>query len=196
VSSCTAADTATLSDCDRLAGRARCNQAFAQALAAALGSLFAAGTALWIASRDREERKGERAVTAKTQAELVVVAVKLTHGRSFGVDVTNFGTSAVLDVTFDSAKFETVPESTYKVSNGSPRVVLDSDRQPHTFWVEFVNDAGESVMPGTFNDVYQEWESGPARPDPSKVTAWVRFRDAQGIRWRRGNSGSAERLTG
>ena len=164
-------------------------------IVAAVGSFFAAATALWIANRDRKDRKDERAVAAKAQAELVVVTVKLTHGRPFDVDVTNFGTSGVLDLTLDSASFETVPDATYEVSNPGPRVVLDADREVHTFGVEFVDDAGESVMPGTFDTEYQEWESGPTRPDPSKVSAWVRFRDAQGIKWRRGNTGSAERLT-
>ena len=160
---------------------------------AAIGAILAAGAALWIATRDRQERQRERADTDRAQAELVQVMVMLLLSEHFAVEVRNYGTLPVLDVTFDSAEYEVAPSSTTVLQpDGQLCPVLDR-YGTHTFWIDFVDDAGKTVMPGEFNDSYHSW-TGDIRPDPSDVIARICFRDAEGTRWRRGNTGSAERL--
>jgi hypothetical protein len=163
---------------------------------AAIATVAAAGAALLIATLDRNQRTKERAAAQEAQARLVIVEVRLpSTGRAFAVDVRNFGTSAVLDVTLDSARFDTVPGSTFKEENKQNLpVVLDRDRRPHIFYVDFVGETGNSVIPGTYDEAYNQWESDDA-PDPSKVTASVCFTDAEGTRWKRSSSGSLD-LTG
>jgi hypothetical protein len=72
-----------------------------------------------------------------------------------------------------------------------PLSALDIDRKPHEFKFGFRNDAGESVITGR-HDELGNWISDNA--DPLKVTATVRWQDANGNRWRRSNRGFAERL--
>ena len=64
---------------------------------AAVGSVFAAFTALYIATADRRERRSERAAASKEAATLVVVNVKQPQGADgyFTVEVSNYGAQAV-----------------------------------------------------------------------------------------------------
>ena len=122
------------------------------------------------------------------------VRVAQRRGKLFAIEVRNYGTLAVLDVVFDSAEYRCAPGSTAVPHTYSgPCPVLDMDRQPYTLWVDFVDEAGNTVLPGEFDDTHQEYH-GDIRPNPDDVIARICFRDAEGTRWRRGNAGSAERL--
>jgi hypothetical protein len=163
---------------------------------AAGGAASAAVAALYIATGDRRERHRERAAAELAQANLVLVKVVEAQGwHGFGVEVVNYGTRAILDIEFDTAHFETFPKSRPTMNNETKRHVhvLDSDRSPHTFWVTFVDDAEQVVITGA-KDSHGNWVSDNA--DPSKVSATIRFRDANGNRWSRSNSGSASRIQG
>jgi hypothetical protein len=158
-----------------------------------VGSIGAAGAALVIATRDRRERARERASSDRAQAELVQVQVPHIRGRSFTVEVRNYGDRAVLDVEFDSATYAYRPESKADVATNGPCPVLDADRSAYKLFVDFIDAETKSVLPGQFDEAYSTYQ-GPIRPEPEDVTAWVRFRDAEGTRWRRGNRGSVEQL--
>jgi len=162
---------------------------------AAGGAASAAVAALYIATGDRRERHRERAAADEAQANLVLVSVVEAKGSpGFGVVVVNYGTRAILDIEFDTAHFDTFPTSKPNIHETKRHVgVLDSNRSPHTFWMTFVDDAGQVVITGA-KDSHGNWVSDNA--DPSKVSATIRFRDANGKRWSRSNSGSASRIQG
>lgn len=164
---------------------------------AAIGSVAAAVVALVIAGRDRGERKRERESADQARAELAVVTVYLTRSPNFAVDVTNYGTTAILGLTILSADFATNPSSSPKLGSQIDRFdVVDCDRTPATFYIDFVDGNGQTALPGTYDENRSYWAPDGARPDPAKVTVTVQFRDAEGTWWHRSNVGSAVRTPG
>ena len=155
----------------------------------AVGSLIAATVALWIATRDRKEREDELRSADRAQATLVLVELGQPAGEQghFPIAVTNYGSRPVLDVAFDTARFDEFPNSIPTIDETKRKAtVLDSDRNAHTFYLAFVDEAKGAVLQGTRNQ-HGNWHQEEV--DLSKVNAWVRFRDASGIRWRRSSSG-------
>jgi len=153
---------------------------------AAAGAFSAAIVALSIATWDRRERSQERHDAARAQAKLILVHVTADNMgfAGFGVEVRNYGSTAVLDVEVDSAGYASAPGSKWRLRERSPQsfAVLDSNREPQSFFIEFVDDAGQSVITGK-RDGLGMWLSDNA--DPKQVTATVRFTDSQGNHWER-----------
>jgi hypothetical protein len=155
-------------------------------LLAALGSCGAAIAALWIATRDRCERKTERLDAAKAQATLVLLDVGLSSGTpGFQVDIRNFGAEPILDVELDAAQFARVPDSTPKVVNrlGPTVKVIDADRQSDHIFVQFVDGKGDSVITTGFPDELGVLVIDNAAAEDLDVT--IRFMDAHGNHWLR-----------
>jgi hypothetical protein len=153
---------------------------------AAVGAVSAAVVALTIATRDRREREQQRRKAAQAQAKLVLVNVKAPDGVAcFGVEVCNYGSSAVLDVELDSAEFASAPGSKRRPWGedlAQSFAVLDADRKPQTFWIEFIDSAGQPVITGE-RDRHGNWQSDNG--DPEQVTVAIRFTDSQGEHWKR-----------
>jgi hypothetical protein len=159
---------------------------------AALGSIGAAFAALFIATRDRRERNRERNAADEAQANLLIIEATDSNGPGFSVAVTNYGTRAVLNVEFDSATYDLVPDATPDLRSFDELLpVLDADRKPYRFWVGFLDEAGESIITGR-TDELGNWHSDNA--ELSQVNLTIRWLDADGNRWKRSNRGSAERL--
>ena len=163
----------------------------------ALASFVAAGAALWIATRDREYRALEQRAEQEAHARLIVVSLDQPGGSHgyFPVGVSNFGTRAVLDVAFDTATSDLFPSGTRaKIYDEASReiAILDCDRSRHQFSFAFVDEeSDEPVLRGKLGSL------GVYAYDPidlSGFEAWIRFRDADGVRWRRSSSGKVERL--
>jgi hypothetical protein len=160
---------------------------------AGIAAAGAAIVALWIATRDRWERRRERDAADEAQANLVLVEVFPSQGfAGFDVRVTNYGSRAVLNVEFETAQFEPFPNAEPVLGERARRriPVVDCDREPGGFWFGFVED-GSSVITG-HTDSHGNWVSDNA--DATKVAAYVRFKDADGNRWRRSNRSDTERL--
>jgi hypothetical protein len=148
----------------------------------AAGAFFAGIVALFIATCDRKERKRERRNAAKAQAKLVLSEVTVRES-GFSVEARNYGSSAVLDVELYSAEFLSAGGSTLRPAERPlSYAVLDSDRDRNggTFFIEFIDHAGQNVLAGKSN------------ADPEQVLVAIRFTDSQGNHWER--SGDSVKL--
>ena len=151
-------------------------------LLAALGSCGAAIAAVWIATRDRRERRAERLNAAKAQAMLVLVDVHASRGAAaFEVWVHNFATLAILDVEIASATYKPEPTATFQMQGRPKLIAAKPDGQRDRLIVEFVDSKGFSVVPGGCD------EDGNFRTlaKDEDVDATVRFMDAHGHHWLR-----------
>ncbi len=89
----------------------------------------------------------------------------------FPIAVTNYGSRPVLDVAFDTARFDEFPNSIPTIDETKRKAtVLDSDRNAHTFYLAFVDEAKGAVLQGTRNQ-HGNWHQEEV--DLSKVNAWV-----------------------
>jgi hypothetical protein len=166
----------------------------------ALASFIAAGVALWIAVSDRrnnlKDRRLDAESAAEAQAALIVVKVAdPLQGTKFRIDVRNYSDHPILDIEFEWAKYSRAPKAKAvpQLSHGPGRV-LDHDRSVYSIWVDFIDESTKKSLIGdTFDNTYQEW-TGPNLPDPTAVSAGVRFRDANGLRWRQDTEGTVTRL--
>ncbi|MGE2733832.1 hypothetical protein [Mycolicibacterium vaccae] len=157
----------------------------------AVFAAVAAGAALWIATRDRQEREQERRNASRAQAELVQVSIGYNPRPNFTVEVSNFSSRPILNVQFVSARYKLAPgvkaELVLHKGRGCP--VLDTDRRPYAFEIAFLDEEGHSVLQGQWDDVYSEWD-GEDSPDPDHVQALVSFQDADGTGWIKGTHSS------
>jgi hypothetical protein len=71
-----------------------------------VATVTATGVALYIATRDRHERKSSQLDADRAQARLVLLAVSEPSSNCFGLTVENHGAQPILDVRFDSARYE------------------------------------------------------------------------------------------
>lgn len=165
----------------------------------ALASFIAAGVALWIAVSDRRNNLNDRRIDAESAAEaqaalIVVKVADPQQGKKFRIDVTNYSDHPILDVKFDWAKYSRAPQAELltQLIHGEGRV-LDT-RGVYSILIDFIDGVTKkSLMGDKFDDTYQEWD-GPNRPDPKEVSAGIRFRDANGMRWRQDTEGKVIRL--
>lgn len=146
---------------------------------APMGAIGAALVALWIATRDRQERKQEEADARKAQASLVVVEIERQDGRDpnapwFNVLVRNVGSLSILKV--ELTNFE------------HPWVELSHEPPLH---LTIPPMAGERfrIMPPTDGQT-----QAAVGGHTAEVTATARFDDAYGNRWERSSSGSLVRV--
>lgn len=162
---------------------------------AAAGSVVAAASALWIATRDRRDRVAERGEQDRAQARLVLVTVRPPqHSTLFLLDVENFGTSPVLDVEIESAHLTTHPQADWNLSRHSNNryQILQTDRAGVTFQIEFKDRNGAPILTES-----EPQSAGALRVDYAyrqHVRATVQFTDAAGQRWRTDESGSPRRV--
>lgn len=164
----------------------------------AVATAGATVVALWIATRDRSERKDERLDADRAQARLVLLEVEGPHrGKNdyrFIVTVEANGSQPILDVAFESAQFV---DGLCTVDLVGPSGIADPmvrpGRAPATIFVAFpTRDATPTEVLEVEPNDYGEW----LFPEHlmANVVATVLFTDAGGNRWRRSTSGLVELL--
>jgi hypothetical protein len=169
----------------------------------ALGSFIAAGTALWIATRDRKARSAERHDEEKTQARLLQLTVESgeSNRAAITIDVRNFGPLPVLDVEIVEAKWSEHPEARWVMLQshwGARGIPADSKSRPILKPSRGLEDTYDTLV----NFVICFWHPSEDRPlaafvprtagypvpsyvetDPSTIVAKIHFTTANGVRW-------------
>lgn len=167
-----------------------------EALAAFAGA-GAALIALWIAGRDRRDRKADRRREEKTEARLVRLDVEPLSGRPVVlVMVRNFGALPVLDVDAIGATWTTERDARVAISRhgrGAVARVLPILRpwnndlkyeEKAEFEIQFFHpETGETLVPKVDHTVPGGVVEMYLRVDPTTVTARIQFTTANGIRW-------------
>lgn len=169
---------------------------------AAFATAVAAFAALWIAGRERRDRKQEREDEDKTHARLVYLDIRtrvvlLRPATKIGVPVVevtvrNFGPLPVLDVEVSDAAWTEYPNARWRpnVLTGRGYNILRPHRTDSSFeeirevGVEFLRpDQDQTMVAITGN--YPGGDQHPiyAAIDLSNVAIKVRFTTASGIRW-------------
>ena len=158
---------------------------------AAAGAFSAAGTAAWIATSDRRERKKERDAEDEVQSKLVILQPacrdwdsQTAEMQRIEIPVTNHGTRAIVDVTFVRLTVEghvfddlrPTSESRFPVVAPGGRVIfkLAPPSQPETPLSQALR--GGRGVPRSIDG-------------NTKMTAWVRWTDVNGKTWERRGSG-------
>ena len=169
---------------------------FSEALAA-FAAAGAALIALWIAGRDRRDRKKGRLDGEKTVARLVRLDVEGIDGRPvLLVKVRNFGPLPILDVTATDASWIEHPNARCPITRHGRDAVSSKQsilrpwqndlkyEEMIEFEIQFLHPAEDKTLvpqiekrvPGGTMTLYK-------RVDPSKVVAKIQFTTASGIRW-------------
>lgn len=157
---------------------------------AAGASVLAAGAALFIATRDRRDRRAERAAASEAQAKLVMVNPQLVirSGRpTFISKIENYGAEPVLDVSIVRAQIGKYPNATAHLSDW-PVLIVPRDK-PAEVLAAFTGDDGANLPP--------EEETGRrGYPDIGSlnIEIWVAFADSYGNRWEKSSGGALRRL--
>jgi hypothetical protein len=160
---------------------------------AAFGSVAAASAAVWIATTDRRERKQERDAEDAAQAKLVtVLGARPDNPLQLQVWVKNYGTRAIIDITFIRLEVE-----------GHDHL---DDLQPNVGPLPVIAQPGGSSIftfaPETYQKTDPYWlaiRGGPhGEPQTitvkTRLTATVRWTDAQGKIWQRTGSGPGDQV--
>nr|WP_245830391.1 hypothetical protein [Mycobacterium numidiamassiliense] len=109
----------------------------------AFGTIGAAWSALYIATRDREDRKPERDAADLAQARLVKIEIKRPGTYEYSVRVRNYAAQPILDVCINSASLHTDPDATWRAP-GERQVleIIEPDRESlseETLRLEFID---------------------------------------------------------
>jgi hypothetical protein len=152
----------------------------------AAGAVGAAVAALWIATRDRHERRSERHAADRAQARLVLIEARSSQQSIYyHLDVHNHGTQPILDVSLDTAILKGHP-ARWKPREGSDSVIRvirpETDEALRSFVGEFINDDGTPITDYTSDaDGNRRY---PNKPDTNLISATINFTDANGNIWR------------
>jgi hypothetical protein len=168
-------------------------------LSEALAAFAAAGAAfvaLWIAGRDRRDRKQEREDEEKTHARLVRVNIEQLSAQAvLLVKVRNFGPVPVLDVTVTDATWSEHPTARFQITREGRRPVdreqsilkpWQSDQtyeESIQYHLVFLHPNENTPLAPLAE---RQYSGGPTRYAPidlSKVVAKVQFTTANGVRW-------------
>jgi hypothetical protein len=150
---------------------------------AGLGAFGAAGSALYIATKDRQERADERLAAAEAQAKLVIVTPMARQGGGtivYTMHYHNYGDQPILDVTLSKIELRAYPRAVAKFEARIDRLVRaeESTGSPEA---KFVDDKG-TPLPRPFTD---DKHRGLQWPDTNEVglVGWIAFTDTKGNRW-------------
>lgn len=170
---------------------------------AAIGAIGAAVAALWIASRDRRERKDERHDEDRAKALLVRLLVQAQSNRpAFSVEVRNFGPLAVMDVELVDAVWSDHPGARWDTLDTSWQargLARNHTRRPILMPTAGADDTFDTVVEFIIRFVHpidDEAFEPPIDPrtvgyqhpsflpiDLAKIVAKVQFTTADGVRW-------------
>lgn len=176
------------------------NAALIVSALAAVGSFSASGTALWIATSDRRRRQHERDAEDEAQAKLVIVSPRRSpNPLELQISVKNFGTRAIVDLTFVALVVEGHHFDDLHPTIGPFPVIA-----PPAASVQLAGPlAGSSLFtfdPASYGPTHPYWIAvrGGANNEPQTIsgsttlTATIRWTDAGGKVWERSGSGPAD----
>jgi hypothetical protein len=162
---------------------------------AAIGSVGAAFAALYIATRDRSERRRERDAADEAQARLVQVDVDRPEGEAaFVVRIRNYGDRAIIGPAVEGASLNKRPDAQWKELNE---------------WIDILPPYREAAFEGTLPLRFFDAEGDPVPKllalvgdmaplfedvDEKPIVA-VHFMDANGNYWTTGPFMDPERGT-
>jgi hypothetical protein len=164
----------------------------------AIATVGATGAALFIATRDRADRKAEQLDADRAQARLVLLEVEgpySSNGESthhFIVCVADNGTQPILNVALESAQYVDGSQTVALLVPSEIVVPIVKPELAHgTFPAAFpTREATPTDVLDVEPNEYGEW------PFPERlktnVAATVQFTDAGGNRWRRSTAGLVE----
>ncbi len=159
----------------------------------ALGSFVAAGAALWIATRDREDRKREREDADLAQARLVQVEVVQARNE-FTVRIHNYGDRAIIGAAVTDAWWFAHPEYTWDHIGPDRVKVVTPNRDGvagESVWIAFVDAERSSVPEQLSIDNHGNPRFEKVTPPPDVLIA---FMDANGSLWETGSATLPRRL--
>jgi hypothetical protein len=161
---------------------------------AVIGSVGAASVALWIATRDRQDRervredyRHEREQEADQADEVQAGLVILERTQpGIRVAVENYGKFPVLDVTFVKLDVEEHADARLQPKRDVLSVVppRSEDHRPYSFEFVATDTATQIALEGEWNSGRSARVSNATINRGTNMTATVRFRDAKGIRWK------------
>lgn len=154
---------------------------------AAFGSVLAAVVALKIATGDRRERRRERLAAAEAQAKLVMVRISAARDDDdstiYVVDVENFGTQPVLDLSMRSASMGARNDARAVLADTTLDIVPPGKNLSLGRVLRFVTLAGEIVPKpieiSSHGMIFQSWPNAGSQG----IECWVQYADAHGNRW-------------
>lgn len=155
---------------------------------AAGGSVFAAVTALYIAGRDRIDRKRQLAADQEAQAKLVMVEIGATSNDRndvvYYVTVENHSALPVLDVSPHSASAAAFEYAHAQLGPAKLEIVQpDGDNRSLGKCLRFIAADG-TVVPKVSDQTNGGFKLFTIpKPESQGVVCWVRFADAHGNRW-------------
>ncbi|MBB3604462.1 hypothetical protein FHT40_004140 [Mycolicibacterium sp. BK556] len=178
---------------------------WAESLAAS-GTVGASMAALYIATRDRFDRRTERLEADRAQAGLISVAA---HGPGYGpgetglkehfiVHVQSVALQPVVDIELVSARYveddrELPLELLVQVRSAPKHAILMPSTIERREWVTFqVHTTAETGQLFAYTEVTPGATRNYYNCDPARVFAVIEFSDANGNRWRRDTSGLVE----
>lgn len=143
---------------------------------APIATFSAAGAALWIAGRDRRDRRQERREVAIGQARLVIINAEPKSGNRLGIYVDNYGREPIRDVEFQSAELRTANGDVFGFMLAFPtvRVITRSERPPTGVYRE-----PRFLLDGLSDRNGQAWAG--QQSIYTQVRIW--FSDSNGQRW-------------
>jgi hypothetical protein len=168
---------------------------------AAIFTAVAVAAALWIATRDRHERREEREEEDKTHARLVRLKAgpSVTGFPFMYVEVRNYGPLPILDVELVSATWADHPEAHWGTSGRSRegtyhpilRPLQDDDDQTrvisHNIW--FMHPTEDKTLQEVVEGKRPDGLTRYAPIDLSRVIVKIQFTTANGVHWETPTSG-------
>ncbi|WP_292990647.1 hypothetical protein [Mycobacterium sp.] len=167
---------------------------------AAMGSISAAGAALWIATTDRQERKREHDAEDAAQARMVIISPRRpANPLELQVKIKNLGTRAIVNL-----RLVRITVQDHDFGNLEPTIgpfpVVASPAASNFAAGPLAGSSMFSFNPeayGPTHPYYVAVKGGPNGELPTitsdtQLTATVRWTDASGKIWERTGSGPAD----
>ncbi|MBV5244342.1 hypothetical protein KUF57_12435 [Mycolicibacterium sp. PAM1] len=153
---------------------------------AAIFTAGATGAALYIATRDRQERSKERLAADEAQAKLVMVTRTFDTERYppdtaplYEMSYRNHGEHPILDVRLVKIEMRAFPTAKAELPDFTNPIV-EAGASARGAGALFLDAEGNQFPPPKkVHDHYNEWPDA----DELDVVGWIRFRDINGNLW-------------
>lgn len=165
-----------------------------------VGSIGAALAALWIATRDRRDRRRDQLEEQNSHARLVQLSVAPSGGGYVNVEVRNYGPLPVLDIDLIDAAWSEHPQALQVGSAGrfiraEEEVLHRPILMPHPaghddayntvadFTVTYFDAQTHELLAPIDTKTVEFLLASRLPIDVSQVSAKIRFTSADGVRW-------------
>ena len=170
---------------------------------ASVATVAATGVALFIATRDRHERRADRLDADRAQARLVLLEVDGPYRGAedrpphFIVHIEANGVQPILDVALESATYVVDDSRSVELitQSGGMVPIVKPERAPGGLpvWLPSTGDVAEELSAAGGDDAHGNYVNPSIHC--GNVAAVVQFTDASGNRWRRSRQGAVELVT-